>query len=93
MTALKASQIHNERLTDRHSNPDIDIDRSDQNVVFFKTGNLLENVRERVADIQAGQKRKIRRDAPVAIEYMITASPEAMARLSKQEQEQYLPRV
>lgn len=42
MTALKASQIHNERLTDRHSNPDIDIDRSDQNVVFFKTGNLLE---------------------------------------------------
>lgn len=88
MTALKASQIHNERLTDRHSNPDIDIDRSDQNVVFFKTGNLLENVRERVADIQAGQKRKIRRDAPVAIEYMITASPEAMARLSKQEQEQ-----
>lgn len=49
MTALKASQIHNERLTDRHSNPDIDIDRSDQNVVFFKTGNLLENVRERVA--------------------------------------------
>ena len=89
MTALKASQIHNERLTDRHSNPDIDIDRSDQNVVFFKTGNLLENVRERVADIQAGQKRKIRRDAPVAIEYMITASPEAMARLSKQEQEQY----
>lgn len=87
MTALKASQIHNERLTDRHSNPDID--RSDQNVVFFKTGNLLENVRERVADIQAGQKRKIRRDAPVAIEYMITASPEAMARLSKQEQEQY----
>lgn len=89
MTALKASQIHNERLTDRHSNPDIDIDRSDQNVVFFKTGNLLENVRERVADIQAGQKRRIRRDAPVAIEYMITASPEAMARLSKQEQEQY----
>ena len=89
MTALKASQIHNERLTDRHSNPDIDINRSDQNIVFFKTENLSENVRERVADIQAGQKRKIRRDAPVAIEYMITASPEAMARLSKQEQEQY----
>lgn len=89
MTALKASQIHNERLTDRHSNPDIDISRSDQNVVFFKTEDVSEDVKRRVADIQSRQKRKIRCDAPVAIEYMITASPEALARLSKQEQERY----
>lgn len=89
MTALKASQIHNERLTDRHSNPDIDIDRSDQNIVFFKTEDISEDVKRRVADIQSRQKRKIRCDAPVAIEYMITASPEAMTRLSKQEQERY----
>ena len=89
MTALKASQIHNERLTDRHSNPDIDTDRSDQNVVFFKTEDITDDVKKRIADIQSRQKRKIRCDAPVAIEYMITASPEAMARLSKQEQEQY----
>ncbi len=89
MTALKASQIHNERLTDRHSNPDIDISRSDQNIIFFKTENISEDVKRRVADIQSRQKRKIRSDAPVAIEYMITASPEAMARLSKQEQERY----
>lgn len=89
MTALKASQIHNERLTDRHSNPDIDTDRSDQNVVFFRTENLTEDVKRRVADIQSRQKRKIRCDAPVAIEYMITASPEAMARLSAEERERY----
>lgn len=89
MTALKASQIHNERLTDRHSNPDIDISRSDQNIVFFKTEDISEDVKRRVADIQSRQKRKIRCDAPVAIEYMITASPEAIARLSKQEQERY----
>lgn len=89
MTALKASQIHNERLTDRHSNPDIDTDRSDQNVVFFKTEDITDDVKKRIADIQSRQKRKIRCDAPVAIEYMITASPEAMARLSKQEQERY----
>lgn len=89
MTALKASQIHNERLTDRHSNPDIDINRSDQNIVFFKTEDISEDVKRRVADIQSRQKRKIRCDAPVAIEYMITASPEAIARLSKQEQERY----
>lgn len=89
MTALKASQIHNERLTDRHSNPDIDISRSDQNIVFFKTEDISEDVKRRVADIQSRQKRKIRCDAPVAIEYMITASPKAMAQLSKQEQERY----
>lgn len=89
MTALKASQIHNERLTDRHSNPDIDISRSDQNIVFFKTEDISKDVKRRVADIQSRQKRKIRCDAPVAIEYMITASPEAMTRLSKQEQERY----
>lgn len=89
MTALKASQIHNERLTDRHSNPDIDISRSDQNIVFFKTEDISEDVKRRVADIQSRQKRKIRCDAPVALEYMITASPEAMTRLSKQEQERY----
>ena len=86
MTALKASQIHNERLTDRHSNPDIDISRSDQNIVFFKTEDISEDVKRRVADIQSRQKRKIRCDAPVAIEYMITASPEAMTRLSKPRQ-------
>lgn len=89
MTALKASQIHNERLTDRHSNPDIDISRSDQNITFYKTENLTEDVKRRVADIQSRQKRKIRCDAPVAIEYMITASPEAMARLSAEERERY----
>ena len=89
MTALKASQTHNERLTDRHSNPDIDISRSDQNIVFFKTEDISEDVKRRVADIQSRQKRKIRCDAPVAIEYMITASPKAMAQLSKQEQERY----
>ena len=89
MTALKASQIHNERLTDRHSNPDIDISRSDQNIVFFKTEDISEDVKRRVADIQSRQKRKIRCDAPVAIEYMITASPEAMARLSAEERERY----
>lgn len=89
MTGLKASQIHNERLTDKHSNPDIDISRSDQNIVFFKTKDISENVKSRLADIQSRQKRKIRCDAPVAIEYMITASPEALAKLSKQEQERY----
>lgn len=89
MTALKASQIHNERLTDRHSNPDIDINRSDQNITFYKTENLTEDVKRRVADIQSRQKRKIRCDAPVAIEYMITASPEAMAHLSAEERERY----
>lgn len=89
MPALRATQIHNERLHDKHSNPDIDVSRSDQNITFYKTENLTEDVRRRVADIQSRQKRKIRCDAPVAIEYMITASPEAMARLSKQEQEQY----
>lgn len=89
MPALRATQIHNERLHDKHSNPDIDVSRSDQNITFYKTENLTEDVRRRVADIQSRQKRKIRCDAPVAIEYMITASPEAMARLSAEERERY----
>lgn len=89
MTALKASQIHNERLTDRHSNPDIDTDRSDQNIVFFRTEDITDDVKKRIADIQSRQKRKIRCDAPVAIEYMITASPKALERLSKEEQERF----
>lgn len=89
MPALRATQIHNERLHDKHSNPDIDVSRSDQNITFYKTENLTEDVRRRVADIQSRQKRKIRCDAPVAIEYMITASPEAMARLSAEERKQY----
>lgn len=89
MSALRATQIHNERLHDKHSNPDIDVSRSDQNITFYKTENLTEDVRRRVADIQSRQKRKIRCDAPVAIEYMITASPEAMARLSAEERERY----
>lgn len=89
MTALKASQIHNERLTDRHSNPDIDTDRSDQNIVFFRTEDITDDVKKRIADIQSRQKRKIRCDAPVAIEYMITASPKALERLSKEAQERF----
>lgn len=87
--SLTASQIHNERLTDRHSNSDIDTSKSDENIVYFKTKNLSENVKNRIAEIQARQKRKIRSDAPVAIEYMITASPEALKRLTLNEQKKY----
>lgn len=89
MTALKASQIHNERLTNRHSNPDIDVSKSKQNIVYFKTKNLTENVKNRIAEIQVKQKRKIRSDSPVAIEYMITASPEALKRMTEDEKENY----
>ena len=58
MTALKASQIHNERLTDRHSNPDIDTDRSDQNVVFFKTEDITDDVKKRIAEHPATTEEK-----------------------------------
>lgn len=89
MTSLTASQIHNERLTNRHSNADIDIAKSHKNIIYYRTKNLAENVKKRIAEIQAKQKRKIRKDAPVAIEYMITFSPDAMSRLSENQKSRY----
>lgn len=58
-------------------------------MLFSSNGKPLRKCPGKGCGYPSRTKAKIRRDAPVAIEYMITASPEAMARLSKQEQEQY----
>lgn len=89
--SLQFRGSHNERHFENHSNPDIDTSRTDQNLVLadYEEVNLYQEFKKRVDQVQANQTRKIRKDCPWAMEYIISFSPEDKQRLSPKEQEQY----
>ena len=89
--SLRFRGSHNERHFENHSNPDIDTSRTDQNLVLvdYEASNLYQEFKKRVDQVQANQTRKIRKDCPWAMEYIISFSPEDKQRLSPKEQEQY----
>lgn len=73
--AVSAMQYHNDRLPGEHSNPDIDLARSGENREYIDHGDYKVEVGNR---IEEGRKssRKVRKDAVVLVEGLITASPE-----------------
>ena len=87
---LAALQFHNLREAKNHSNKDIDPSRTHENLVLVSTGErIAKAVGKQVDEIQARQTRKIRKDAPRALEYLVTASPESLDKMSADEQRQY----
>lgn len=86
---LGAVRTHNERLTDKHSNPDIDVSLSSQNISLVRPDSLATAVMGIVNEAQTKQQRQIRKDAPVAIEYVVTASAEELAKWDDEKRGQY----
>lgn len=71
-TAVNAAQYHNDRLPGVHSNPDIKPHLHELNQEFLAHGKYEDEIAERTKDL----KRKVRKDAVVLVDGMMTASPE-----------------
>lgn len=71
-TAVHAAQYHNDRLPGEHSNPDIKPHMHELNREFLAHGKYEDEIAERTKDL----KRKVRKDAVVLVDGMMTASPE-----------------
>ena len=71
-TAVHAAQYHNDRLPGEHSNPDIKPRMHELNREFLAHGKYEDEIAERTKDL----KRKVRKDAVVLVDGMMTASPE-----------------
>lgn len=74
-TAVHAAQYHNDRLPGEHSNPDIKPHMHELNREFLAHGKYEDEIAERTKDL----KRKVRKDAVVLVDGMMTASPEWFA--------------
>lgn len=87
-TAIGACQAHNlrEYKTLAHN---IDEQRTKNNVELLKCSDFSQAVNQRVSEIQAQQKRKIRKDCPRALEYVVSASSEFFKNASVKQQKQY----
>ena len=71
---LSGIQRHNQRETDNHSNPDIDIEKSHLNYDLVNPGSI--NYREKIKQIIESQrisKRAVRKDAVLVNEWIITS--------------------
>lgn len=71
-TAVHAAQYHNDRLPGEHSNPDIKPKLHELNQELLAHGKYEDEIAERTKDL----KRKVRKDAVVLVDGMMTASPE-----------------
>lgn len=71
-TAVHAAQYHNDRLPGEHSNPDIKPHMHELNREFLAHGKYEDEIAERTKNL----KRKVRKDAVVLVDGMMTASPE-----------------
>lgn len=80
---VSAAERHNLRKSANHSNPDIDTSKSHLNKSLVSCSSISKEVARQVEEIQASQKRKIRKDAPRALEYVVTASPEAFGKIDE----------
>lgn len=92
-SSLVSAERHNERQNLNYKNADIRADLKSENVCFLACDNYKKLIDERVAVLaqnenrtKTGKLRKLRADAPRALEYVITASAEHLSTMSKDEQ-------
>ena len=77
-TAVSSMQYHNDRLPGEHSNPNIDPARTRDNVELVDHGDYRDEVAMRIERFRTSS-RKVRKDAVVLVEGIVTASPEFFA--------------
>ena len=82
--AVGSMQYHNDRLPGEHDNPDIDPSRTRENVEYIGHGSYRAEVKKRI-DSYRESTRKVRKDAVVLVEGVVTASPEFFEGKSKEE--------
>lgn len=87
---LKGIQFHNQRERESKTNPDIDKEKTKDNYNLVNTENI--NYNERVKEIIEPQKtgtRKIRKDAVLVNELIITSDRSFFDRLSPEDEKRF----
>lgn len=82
--AVGSMQYHNDRLPGEHSNPNIDHSKLGDNAEFIKHGSYRAEVNDRIERFRKSD-RKVRKDAVVLVEGVMTASPEFFEGKSRDE--------
>lgn len=82
--AVGSMQYHNDRLPGEHSNPNIDHSKRGDNAEFIKHGSYRAEVNDRIERFRKSN-RKVRKDAVVLVEGVMTASPEFFEGKSRDE--------
>lgn len=83
-SAVGSMQYHNDRMPGEHSNPNIDPDRRGDNAEFIEHGSYRAEVNDRIERFRKSG-RKVRKDAVVLVEGVMTASPEFFEGKSRDE--------
>lgn len=86
--AIGAMQFHNLRQYKTVA-PNIDGEKSKGNVELIECKDFVSAINTRVGVIQLQQKRKIRKDCPRALEYVISASSEFFESATEKEKSDY----
>ena len=79
---LGGIEIHNERKTKNHSNKDIDVDKKSLNLdLINETGSYRKRISDRIMRNRKSD-RKVRKDAVILAEWVVSASPEVFEKMS-----------
>lgn len=93
--AVKGINVHDTRVRGRsNTNPDIDWSRSYLNYNLHETDltvapdlNYLKQINQRISELDL--KRAVRKDANIMAQLLVTATPEWMSSLTREEQQLY----
>ena len=90
-TSIGFVQRHNLRQYDqKHKAPsNVDSSKTHLNYTLIECDKFKSAVKEKVDEVQAQQTRRIRKDCPTSLEYVISASPEFFEKASVSEQREY----
>ena len=89
---VASCEKHDERKKEAYkSNPDIDVSRSIYN--YHLVSNPSYNYKQQIKKLTQEAGCKVRRNSTVLVQTLITASPEFMKKLTKEEQKEYFQRA
>lgn len=87
---VKGIENHTDRLRDSHSNPDIDKEKTHNNYKLLTANGLYQTVKAKIQEIQDTQpEKKIRTDAVVMAQVLVTSDNEFFQDKTLAEQRQY----
>ena len=87
---VKGIETHTDRLRDSHSNPDIDKEKTHNNYKLLAVNGLYQTVKAKIQEIQDTQpEKKIRTDAVVMAQLLVTSDNEFFQDKTLAEQKQY----
>lgn len=83
-SAVKGIQIHNRREKESRTNPDIDKDRSQDNLALVDCPDFKQAIQQRLDTLSSS--KAVRKDAVVMAQVLVTSGPEYFENMPKEKQ-------